>query len=226
MPLVTLVLSLVCLVFIFVGVPKSWLDFIIQIWARSLCWIFRVKISVKNRENWPQDRSAVLLFNHSSYFDIFAICAVFPETRFAAKEELFKIPVFGLVMRKLGTISIARKDPQRAIEAMNSVLPRMGGRMIIAFAPEGTRSQGKEILPFKAGPFIFAIQAQVDILPIFIRGASQVWPAGLWMPNVRKDPWLISLELGAPLSTKGLVEKDRFEISRAVRSYFQASLLS
>jgi 1-acyl-sn-glycerol-3-phosphate acyltransferase len=226
LPGITFFLSLVALFAVLIQAHKSWIDSITQIWARLICWVFRVRVKVENRSRWPPDHSLVLMFNHSSYFDIFVILSVFPQTRFAAKEELFKIPLFGFVMKKVGNIPIARRDPQRAIEAMNSFLPVMENKMTLAFAPEGTRSDGLRILPFKSGPFIFALQAKAKILPLFIRDAHKVWPAGEWFPRVQMEPWEIRLELGEVISTQGLPASAKSSLSARVKEAFETSLLS
>src|SRR4051812_47008812 len=78
-------------------------------WAKLCCRMAGVHVRVEGAENIP-DRGCLFLFNHSSFFDVFALAGYIPDLRFGAKAELFKIPVFASAIRAVGTLPIARDN--------------------------------------------------------------------------------------------------------------------
>jgi 1-acyl-sn-glycerol-3-phosphate acyltransferase len=93
-------------------------------------------------------------------------------------------------------------------------------------SPAGdTGRKPREILaPFKSGPFVFAIQAQVPIVPVVIRGASQILPKGQLFPNW--DRWFRDVEVRIlpPLSTQSYDLKNRPDLQRQVYCEMQSQL--
>jgi 1-acyl-sn-glycerol-3-phosphate acyltransferase len=63
-------------------------------------------------------------------------------------------------------------------------------------APEGTRSKDDKLGPFKKGPFITAIQAGATIIPIGIRGANHILPAGTLQLNLAQE---VAVHIGEPI---------------------------
>lgn len=160
-------------------------DWIIGHWARSSCWLFGVTVLVEGLENVPAG-GCLFLFNHRSFFDIFALQGVIPSLRFGAKIELFKIPIFGLSMRRMGALPIARGKLSEVISVYKAAESRMRAGERFALSPEGGRNTtGQNLLPFKSGPFIFAISAAAPIVPTLVFGAEAVWPKGSLVPATR-----------------------------------------
>src|SRR5688500_436902 len=83
-------------------------DHIVEFWTRNACRMFGVKVVVKGQEHIPAG-GCLFVFNHTSFFDIFAMNGWLPSFRFGAKIDLFKIPVFGAAMRRAGILPIARE---------------------------------------------------------------------------------------------------------------------
>ena len=189
----------------------------IKIWGRSSCWMYGVKINVHGEENFPVG-GAMVLFNHTSFFDIISLYACFPFVRFGAKLELFSIPIFGWTMEALGTLPIARANREEAIRVLQNAIARAKNGEKFALSPEGGRSEDEdELMPFKAGPFVFAIQAQIPLVPLIIRGAMPVWPKGVWIPAT--DSWTseITLDVLPPISTLGTTIDDRDHLQTIAR---------
>jgi 1-acyl-sn-glycerol-3-phosphate acyltransferase len=68
---------------------------------------------------------------------------------------------------------------------------------------------GEKLFPFKAGPFVFAIGAQVPIIPVVIKGAYDVWPKGKILAN--SDRWKRTVEVHvlSPVTTEGFTTETR-----------------
>jgi 1-acyl-sn-glycerol-3-phosphate acyltransferase len=115
----------------------------------------------------PDGRGRLLLSNHVSWIDIFAINAVLP-CRFVAKAEIGRWPVIGSLVTRSGTLYIER-GRRRAVASMNDTVQShlRAGESIVVF-PEGTTSRGDRLLPFHSN--LVAPAVEVD---------SPVWPVGL-----------------------------------------------
>lgn len=106
--------------------------------------------------------------NHISWVDIHAINSVIP-VRFVAKLEIKDWPVFGYLIRKSGTIFINRtrqRDAARVVKVVSQALQQ--GDNLCVF-PEGTTTEGFEVLPFKSSLIQAAIDANATVIPIAIR---------------------------------------------------------
>jgi len=190
-PIVTIILSACVLVCAFFKANQ--VDIFIKVWAKLVCWMYGVRVKVYNFQN-IKPGGFLLLFNHSSFFDIFALSSVLPELRFGAKIELFRIPIFGSAMRAVGVIPIERDQRERSIAALQGNRHRLKKGVRVGLSPEGGRLGGEDFLsPFKSGPFYFALGAQAPIQPVIIQGASLVWPKGSWTPALNQ--WVSEIEL-------------------------------
>lgn len=157
-------------------------DAILAWWGSWSCRMFGVHIRVEGLENIPAG-GFLYVFNHTSFFDIFAMVAVLPNVRFGAKIELFKIPAFGPAMRRLGVLPIDRGNKEQVFEIYRDAQDRMKNGERFALAPEGTRQTEEKLGSFKAGPFVFAINTGAPIVPIVIRHASEILPKHHVLPN-------------------------------------------
>lgn len=194
-PLITLLSCFFAGIALLLRTPESVVNCIIKLWAQISCWLFGVTICVHGEENIMKS-GGLVLFNHRSFFDIFAIYSRFPEFRFGAKVELFSIPIFGATMRAVGTLPIARKNREAAIQVLKDAYVQAKAGRKFALSPEGGRNSGEGLLPFKVGPFVFAIEAGVPVLPTIIRGAEKVWPKGAVIPATKSwkskiDIWFL-----------------------------------
>jgi 1-acyl-sn-glycerol-3-phosphate acyltransferase len=144
-------------------------------WARALLRLASVRVHVIGSENVQTDKPQIFMANHQSDFDIFAVLGHIPgEFRWIAKEELFRIPVFGLAMRKAGYIPIDRKNHEKALASIAKAAGKIREKRSVMSFPEGTRSLDGTIGPFKPGMFLLAMQAEVPIVPVTIIGANAV----------------------------------------------------
>ena len=137
-------------------------------------------------ENIPQEGGVLIASNHQSYLDPFLIgVPIKRPLRFLAWNEALEWPVAGKMMKLMGAwpLQIQGSDPaaiRRSIQWL-----RGGGALVIF--PEGGRGlPNGSMVRFKGGAARLALEAEVPILPVTIRGANRVWPAGQLMPRMGK----------------------------------------
>lgn len=183
-------------------------------WSRLLLGSAGVKVRLVGADGIP-DRPVVYASNHQSWFDILAIAANIPGTvRFVSKIELARVPILGPAMRRAGHIFIDRSNRQQAFTAYEDVAGVIRDGMSAIVFPEGTRSRTGELQPFKKGPFVLAIAAQVPVVPVYCAYTFDILPKGSML--IRPHP--VTVFFGKPISTEGMDYEDRqrlLELTRA-----------
>lgn len=137
--------------------------------AVRVVMLFVFRFEFKGQENIPQSGGVILAYNHRSNWDpIIAGLSSPRQLTFMAKEELFKIPAFAWIIRKLGAFPIKRgKADVGAMKASLSILKE--GKCMLMF-PEGRRIKDGKTVKAKAGVAVIAQHAQVKIIPACISG--------------------------------------------------------
>ena len=125
-------------------------------------------IKLIRRPYTGERQPAIYIANHQNNYDMVTISSMMPKkTVTIGKRSLIWIPFFGLVYWATGNIFINREKRSSAISTMTKVGEIIQQRQIsIWMFPEGTRSRGRGLLPFKTGAFHTAISAGVPIIPI------------------------------------------------------------
>jgi 1-acyl-sn-glycerol-3-phosphate acyltransferase len=119
-----------------------------------------------------------------------------------------------------GFVAVERADRDKALSAIaNGAASLKRGNSFLIF-PEGTRSRTGELLPFKKGGFIMAIEAQAPIVPVAVHGGRNAMRKG----SAFVRPVTVSVRVGPPISTTGLTMADRDELISRVRTEIQALL--
>jgi 1-acyl-sn-glycerol-3-phosphate acyltransferase len=148
---------------------------------------FRLFFTVEyhGTENIPQAGPAVLAGNHPSYLDPILIYIIAQRpVRFLAWDQLFRIPVLGMIIRTFGAMPVnVKAADSNAFEQAMKVL--QNGDLLGIF-PEGGRSQRGIIESLKSGAARLAIFNQCPIIPITITGAYEAWPVWRPLPLPRK----------------------------------------
>ncbi len=183
-------------------------------WGRLVIRGAGVELVIRNRERLHPPGGSILVANHRSWFDIFALGAMLDRAfAFVGKKELSRIPLVGAVWEKVGNIAIDRSDRQAAIASLERADRLLReGRTIVVF-PEGTRSVTGELGRFKKGAFVIAIRSQVPVLPVAIRGTGRIMKKGSW----EIEPGRATIVVGEPVATTGLKLGDRDALSRRCR---------
>ena len=122
----------------------------------------------------------LVVANHLSWLDIFAIDALCPAS-FVAKSEIARWPLVGTLVARAGTLFIERgrrHAVHRLIEHIERSL-QAGGR--VAVFPEGTTGAGHALLPFHANLIQAAVDAQAPVVPVLVPAVAELksWLCGM-----------------------------------------------
>lgn len=169
--------------------------------ARFGLWCAGVRIRVSGRELLDARRNYLFMPNHCSNVDPPVVAAALRrDTRMMAKASLFRIPVFGQVMRFAGFVPVERENREAAIRSVELAAQRLRSGLDFVVFPEGTRSRDDVLLPLKKGPFFLALAGGVPVVPVRIRGSRRVMPRG----GTVIRPGEIHVEVRAPIELPGL----------------------
>ncbi len=224
-------LATTALVFPWVGVPVR--QRLIGHWCRVLLRILRVESRVHGLPEAGLPGNLLIVANHISWLDIFVLNTVQP-SRFIAKAELRRWPVVGHFVAGCGTLFIERgrrhdthKVNQRAAEVLAS-------GDVIAIFPEGTTTDGRDVLPFHGSLLQPIVDAGGHVQPIAIRyrrmdGEHNDAPAYVGETSFLESFWrvtaeralVVELHVAAPLPAR---ERHRRELSRAAEAAIRTAL--
>ncbi len=139
----------------------------IKRWSARLLRILAVRLHVYGD---PPRRGTplMLIANHVSWLDIYAINAVLP-VRFVAKAEVRRWPVIGWFSEKAGTLFIERARRHDTVRLSRLVMEAMQAGDPVAIFPEGTTSDGSELLKFHSSLLQPALDARAGLYPVAIR---------------------------------------------------------
>ena len=145
-----------------------------------------VELNIIGAEKIDPKKSYVVIGNHPSTLDIFTHITALPVSiRFLTKTELFRIPIFGRVLKTLGLPRIDRKNAKANFEKINDSINQVIklGNSIMIF-PEGKRSNQKELLPFKKGASHIAKNFNLPIIPVVSHNAHNLMVKGkVWLKS-------------------------------------------
>ena len=154
--------------------------------------LFRVE--AQGTEHIPAEGAVLIVANHSSVLDPPIVGGMCPrQLTFLAKAELFRVPGFGWLIRRLGAQPLRREgaDPS-ALRMAQRVLAE--GKALLVF-PEGTRGEEGFLREAKAGAALLAVQSGAAVVPAYVHGTGRAWPRGRRLPR----PVKVRVTFGAPL---------------------------
>jgi 1-acyl-sn-glycerol-3-phosphate acyltransferase len=173
-----------------------------------------IRTRVAGRHHLQPGRAVVFCSNHQSNIDPpILFQALHPRLHVLFKRELTKLPLLGRAFQIGGFVPIDRGSREQSMAAIDEAAESLRrGNSFLTF-PEGTRSRTGALLPFKRGPFLMALKAQVPIVPVAIQGGTASMKKG--SPIVR--PATVSVRIGEPVETRGMDVSDREKLADEVR---------
>lgn len=162
----------------------------------------------------------MVVANHESTADPFLLSHLPWDMRWVAKEEIFKLPVLGLMMKYGGDIPLRRGRRESIVEMMDECRRTLDAGQSIMMFPEGTRGKDDDLLPFKPGAFEIAVRSQVPILPIALSGTRACRPKGSkWFGHAKATAKILE-----PIPTTGLTSDDVADLAERTRVRISAAL--
>ncbi len=177
------------------------------------------RVEGRGAQHVPATGPVLLVANHSSLLDPPFIAGVIRRpVSFLAKAELFRIPLFGRLIRALNAHPVRREggDPA-ALRAALRVLGRGGALLLF---PEGTRGREGELRPGKPGAGMLALLSGAAVVPVYVGGSGQSWPRGRRFPRPAK----VTVTFGPPLALAGQDRANRRESYEAASQAMMAAI--
>ncbi|QOV68158.1 1-acylglycerol-3-phosphate O-acyltransferase [Citrobacter sp. BDA59-3] len=161
--------------------------------------VFGLKVEKRFPQGYEQHGKAIYIANHQNNYDmVTASNIVQPPTVTVGKKSLLWVPFFGLLYWLTGNLLIDRNNRAKAHGTIAQVVKHIQKRNISVWMfPEGTRSRGRGLLPFKTGAFHAAIAAGVPIIPVCVSGTSNKINLN------RLKNGLVIVEMLPPIDTTG-----------------------
>jgi 1-acyl-sn-glycerol-3-phosphate acyltransferase len=180
--------------------------------SRGFLRAARIPFTVLGADQLPQV-PCVVVANHASYIDgIVAIAALPPDFAFVIKKEMVRVPLAGLLLRRLGSEFVERFDRHKGASDTRRVLKMAASGQSLVFFPEGTFDGRRHIGRFLGGAFAAAARSQMPVVAAAIHGTRELLPPGGLMFYRRP----IRFEILAILDAAGARQRSRELIAQAV----------
>ena len=178
---------------------SSWYAFVLWVARHIALRFFGGSLKIVGGDKVPERGPIILAPNHVSNFDPPVVaCASRRQLSFFAKEELFKVPVLGPLIRSVGAFPVKRGEGDTS--AVRLALEKLKeGRALIMF-PEGTRGDGKTLGPVQSGVALLAKRSGALVVPVGVYGTHRILPKGRKLPGFSR----IRVAFGEPFTYEEL----------------------
>ncbi len=165
--------------------------------------ILGIDVIIEGKEFLHLDESAILICNHQSNYDLFLVTYLIPKRAVTiGKHTLAWIPFFGQIYWLTGQILVNRTSRAKSLVSMKAASKKIKDKNLkIWMMPEGTRSLGRGLLPFKKGAFYLAAQNEIPIITIAV-GDFRNYDLNKWRPGK------LHVKIGAPVYASGKSKED------------------
>lgn len=197
---VTAVMALCMLPTVFM--PRAKAMHIVSLWVNTVYLLERIFLNldyeVRGLEHLPQSGSYLVAAKHESAYETMKLHILFNDPAIVLKQELLKIPVWGLFLKKIDPIAIDRSNREHAMKSLvaGTLHVRDQGRPIVIF-PQGTRvapDMPVEKKPYKGGIAKMAEASGLPIVPMALN-TGLFWGRNSWF----KRPGEVVFEFLPPL---------------------------
>ncbi|EOC1350285.1 1-acylglycerol-3-phosphate O-acyltransferase [Cronobacter dublinensis] len=185
-----------------------------------LSTVFGLKVELRKPQDAENYGNAIYIANHQNNYDmVTASKIVQPPTVTVGKKSLVWIPFFGQLYWLTGNLLIDRNNRSKAHGTIAEVVEQFRRRKIsIWMFPEGTRSRGRGLMPFKTGAFHAAIAAGVPIIPVCVSNTHGKIKLNRW------NNGLVIVEMLPPVDTQGWGKEQVRELAAHCRQLMEAKI--
>lgn len=131
-----------------------------------------VKKKVINKSNEVFDKPAIIIANHTSFLDILVIAMTTPKAIYLVNDWVYNSPIFGRLVRAIGFFPVSQ-GIENGVSKLKEKVDE--GYSLMVF-PEASRSIDNKVKRFHKGAFFLAEELNLDIVPVYIHGNSEVLP--------------------------------------------------
>lgn len=198
---------------------------IVQWGFRCVSFLSSVRLTVIGEENVPKDQAVLYIGNHRSFYDIILTYARCPgPTGYISKDGVNKVPILGIVMRRLHCLFLDRNDLKQGLKVILTAIEKVKSGISICVFPEGTRNKDREnpesLLPFREGTFKIAQKTGCPIVPMALLGTADVFE--------NHFPWIrranVTLIYGRPIHVQELEKDDQKHLGAYCQNVIQDML--
>ena len=180
----------------------------VPFWLFCKTW---VRLRVVGREHIDSTRGGLFLVNHQSFLDpLFVAVFLGRPVSYLARDNLFRVPVIGWILRNTHVIPISREAARGG--SIRIALERLESGFLVGIFPEGTRTSDGKVGDFRPGFLALARRTQQPIYPVGIVGADRVMS--------RNSKWIrpgrVDVVIGAPFTPDELRQLHESEDDKAL----------
>lgn len=177
-----------------------------------------VRHEVLHAERVPETGGLLFFWNQESHLDHLILPVAIPRPFVTLyNNAVARVPFYGAQLRAAGHLHVDRSDEKQWRASVARGARRAQAGECILVSPEGTRSEGRHLLPMKRGAFLLAAAAQRPIVCVTVIGGHQRLPRG--SPIVRSGP--LRVVFSDPIPTDGHREDDLAPLQAIVVATFE-----
>jgi len=182
------------------------------VFSRAFLRAAGIPFTVEGLNRLPQ-APCVVVANHASYIDgLVAAAALPPDFAFVIKKEMVRVPLAGLLLRRLGSQFVERFNRHKGGVDARRVLKLAATGQSLVFFPEGTFTQVAQVGKFLGGAFATAARSDMPVVAVAIHGTRAVLPPG----GARINRSAIRVEILEVLTASDARHRSRELIASAV----------
>jgi 1-acyl-sn-glycerol-3-phosphate acyltransferase len=199
----------------------NYVHYIGKFWSLLNVFLSGTRLSIKGKEKIEKHRTYIVMSNHQSLFDVWALIGKLPlQLRWIVKSEIRNMPIFGFALERMGHIYIDRKKGAASSMSLEAAARKVSQGTSIIIFPEGTRSQDGHLLRFRMGGAMIAIKSKIPILPVTINGSRFV----LAKHTLALMPGRIEIIVGDSIDPSRYDENRKHELMQDVKAAIEKNL--
>jgi 1-acyl-sn-glycerol-3-phosphate acyltransferase len=197
-------------------------DWLQRALCRRIAFFSGARVVARRAPGFDPQRTSFFMVNHVNLFDPFLLyCAIPQFVRGWELESHFKIPGYGLLMKRFGNVPVPDVRRPADLKRMWRLTKEAvdGGTSLIIF-PEGKRTRDGSVSEFEEGGFRLAQQLGVPIVPVTLVGSFQHFRTGGWLLH----PGTVTVVLHDTIDTRGMKKEEVPELRKRVRKIISEAL--